>query len=137
MITTGRPRAEMEQIIAAFRRGGGVGKPIAVQHVLSWAASDADARRQAHEQWRFAALPHADDLWNLRTPEEFDRATADMSVDAVAEKIPSSADLDFHVERLRAYAELGVDHVYVFNVGRNQREFIRRFGESVLPKLRT
>jgi G6PDH family F420-dependent oxidoreductase len=136
MITTGRPRIEMEKTIAAFRRAG-LAKPIAVQHVLSWAASDADARRQAHEQWRFAALPAEDDLWNLRTPEDFDRATTHMSLDAVAAKIPASADLDFHVERLRAYVELGVDHVYLFSVGRNQREFIQRFGESVLPKLRT
>ena len=128
LITTGRARDEMERIITAFRRGGGTGKPVTVQHVLSWAPTTDLARRQAHEQWRFAALPNADDLWNLRTPEEFDRAAADVSVEMVAEKIPCSADLDFHLQRLRAYVELGVEHVYVFNAGRNQREFIETFG---------
>ena len=131
LITTGRPRDDMGRLMDAFRRGGGAGKPVAVQHVLSWAATTEQARKQAHEQWRFAALPNEDDLWNLRTPREFDRATADISVEMVSEKIPCSADLDFHLERLRAYEDLGVDQVYLFNVGRNQREFIETFGTVV------
>ena len=32
-------------------------------------------------------------------------------------------------------AELGVEQVYCFNVGPNQREFIERFGAEVLPQL--
>jgi hypothetical protein len=30
----------------------------------------------------------------------------------------------------------GFDEVYVRNVGRNQEEFIRAYGERVIPKLR-
>ncbi|HEX2717613.1 MAG TPA: TIGR03557 family F420-dependent LLM class oxidoreductase, partial [Gemmatimonadaceae bacterium] len=37
LITTGRPRDDMKRMIDAFRRGGGAGKPILVQHGLSWA----------------------------------------------------------------------------------------------------
>lgn len=137
LITTGRPRDDMSRVIAAFRRGGGDGKPVAVQHVLSWAASDDEAPRVAHDQWRFAAIDDEETLWTLRTPDEFARATQDVTVADVARKIPSSADLEFHIDRLRAYVELGVDHVYLFNVGRtNQREFIDTFGARVLPRLR-
>jgi alkanesulfonate monooxygenase SsuD/methylene tetrahydromethanopterin reductase-like flavin-dependent oxidoreductase (luciferase family) len=56
LITTGRDRGGMEKIMTAFRRGGGDGRPVFVQHVLSWHTSDAEARRAAHEQWRFATL---------------------------------------------------------------------------------
>jgi hypothetical protein len=31
---------------------------------------------------------------------------------------------------------MGFDAVYVHNVGRNQAEFIRAFGERVLPQLK-
>jgi hypothetical protein len=31
--------------------------------------------------------------------------------------------------------DLGFDEVYVHNVGRNQKEFIRAYGERVIPKL--
>ena len=40
-----------------------------------------------------------------------------------------------HAAGLQEYAELGVDAVYLFNVNRNQREFIESFGERVLPEL--
>jgi coenzyme F420-dependent glucose-6-phosphate dehydrogenase len=135
LITTGRPREEMQKMIAAFHRGGGEGKPIHVQHVLSWATRETDAKRVAHQQWRFAALGEPDKLWDLRTPADFAVATRDLTPDKVAEKVPVSADLAKHAELLHAYAELGVEQVYCFNVGPNQREFIERFGAEVLPGL--
>ena len=42
-----------------------------------------------------------------------------------------------HADRLRAHVELGIDHVYCHNVGRNHDEFIGAFGADVLPQLRT
>jgi probable non-F420 flavinoid oxidoreductase len=136
LVTTGRPRDEMETLIAAFHRGGGAGKPIHVQHVLSWAPREADARRVAHEQWRFAAVGDPNLLWDLRTPADFAAATRDVTPADVSETMPISADLAVHAERLGAYAELGVEQVYCMNVGPNQREFIERFGAEVLPQLR-
>lgn len=135
LITTGRPREEMAPVIAAFRRGGGEGKPVLVQHGLSWAPDAEEAKRAAHEQWRFAALPDGDALWDLRTPREFAQATKDITPDDVAAKVRVSADLQAHVEWLRDYIALGVDEVYCFNTGKNQREYIAAFGRNVLPHL--
>ena len=135
LITTGRPREEMAKMIAAFHRGGGEGKPVHVQHVLSWAPREADARRIAHEQWRFAAIGEPDKLWDLRTPPDFAAAARGLTPHDVAEKVPVSADPGVHAELLRGYAELGVEQVYCFNVGPKQREFIERFGAEVLPAL--
>ena len=134
LITTGRPRAEMEKMIDAFRAGGGDGKPVAVQHGLSWAHTDDAARRNALEQWRFSALA-ADRLWNLRTPADFEAATTDVTVDDLARVMPVSSSLERHAERIRDYLALGVDEIYCFNVGTNQREFIEAFGAKVLPLL--
>jgi coenzyme F420-dependent glucose-6-phosphate dehydrogenase len=136
LITTGRPKQEMQKIIDAFRRGGGEGKPILVQHGLSWAKDDATARRQAHEQWRFSALG-GEVLWLLRTPEEFAMASKYVTEDDVASGLRVSADLARHAEWINDYAELGVDEVYLFNVGKNQAEYIEAFGTKVLPQLRS
>jgi coenzyme F420-dependent glucose-6-phosphate dehydrogenase len=46
------------------------------------------------------------------------------------------ADLDEHLEHVQHYIDLGFDEVYIHNVGRNQEEFIRAYGERVIPKLR-
>jgi coenzyme F420-dependent glucose-6-phosphate dehydrogenase len=135
MITTGRPRAELSKTIDAFHRGGGEGKPVLVQHVLSWAVSDDDARAAAHEQWRIAALD-PNQLADLDSPIAFAAATASVDTATVAKMIRVSADLERHAEWLNAYSEAGVSAVYCLNVGKNQNEFIEAFASRVLPQLR-
>ena len=134
LITTGRSREAMIRMMDAFRRGGGEGKPVVVQHPLSWSPRVEEARQAAHAQWRFAPLA-GDVLWTLRTPAEFAAAAAFVTADDVGRTLPISASLDEHADRLRDYIELGVSEVYCFNVGANQREFIEAFGEHVLPRL--
>jgi coenzyme F420-dependent glucose-6-phosphate dehydrogenase len=46
-----------------------------------------------------------------------------------------SADLGRHAVWLREDLEMGFEHLYLHNVGKNQREFIEAFGERVLPEL--
>ncbi len=135
LITTGRPREAMRRMIEAFHRGGGEGKPIIVQHGLSWAPHEADARRNAHEQWRFSTLG-GDVLWTLRMPNEFHSASRFVTPEDVAGTIRISSDVGRHVEWILEYAEAGVSEVYCFNVGKNQREFIEVFGDRALPSLR-
>jgi len=135
LITTGRPKDAMRKMIDAFHRGGGEGKPILVQHGLSWAKDDATARRQAHEQWRFSALG-GEVIWLLRTPQDFAMAAKHVTEDDVANGLRVSADLARHAAWINDYAELGVDEVYCFNVGKNQAEYIEAFGREVLPQLK-
>jgi alkanesulfonate monooxygenase SsuD/methylene tetrahydromethanopterin reductase-like flavin-dependent oxidoreductase (luciferase family) len=105
-----------------------------VQHGLSWARTDAEARLGAHEQWRFSTLG-GEVLPMLRTPAQFDAASRFVTPDDVAKGVRVSADLGQHAAWLDEYAELGIDAVYLFNVNRNQREFIDAFGERVLPEI--
>jgi hypothetical protein len=46
-----------------------------------------------------------------------------------------SPDLDAHRALLQGYIDLGFTEIYVHNVGRNQTQWIKAFGEHVLPKL--
>jgi coenzyme F420-dependent glucose-6-phosphate dehydrogenase len=132
LITTGRPRDQMQRMVDAFHRGGGEGKPIAVQHGLSWAPTDAEARRNAHEQWRFSALG-GDVLWTLRMPSEFQSASQFVTPDDVAETLRVSSNMEQHAEWIQEYVEIGVEEVYCFNAGKNQPAFIEAFATRVLP----
>jgi probable non-F420 flavinoid oxidoreductase len=134
LATVGAPRETMRRMIDAFRRGGGEGKPIHVQHALSWAPTEEEARRAGHEQWAFAALG-GDVLSTLRTPREFAAAAKFVTPDDLAAKIRVSSDLCRHAAWIAEYAELGVDTVILFNVNRGQRAFIDAFGTEVLPRL--
>jgi coenzyme F420-dependent glucose-6-phosphate dehydrogenase len=46
-----------------------------------------------------------------------------------------TSDLDAHRADIQRYLDLGVDRIYLHNVGRNQTEWIEAFGRDVLPKL--
>jgi coenzyme F420-dependent glucose-6-phosphate dehydrogenase len=134
LITVGAPRDQMRKMLDAFRRGGGEGKPVFVQHALSWAPTEEAALRLAHEQWTFSALgPQL--LPNLRTPQQFEAAARYVRPEDLAQKLRISSDLGQHAAWLAEYAELGVDDVYAFNVNLEQRAYIDAFGAKVLPQL--
>jgi G6PDH family F420-dependent oxidoreductase len=134
LMMVGGPSDTVAKMIDAFRRGGGEGKPVYVQHALSWAPTEGEARRGGHEQWRFSVLG-GEVLPMLRTPEQFAAAAQFVTADDVAQRIRISADLGRHAEWLHDYVELGVDTVYLFNVNRHQREFIDAFAAKVLPEV--
>jgi hypothetical protein len=125
--------AKTRDIIAAFRRGGGDGKPLVLQYQLSWAQDENTAVAQAHDQWRHAAadLPCAD----ISTPAAFDLASAHIAPDDMPDCMMISADPAAHAADIGAYQALDFDEIYLHNAGRNQKEFIACFGKHVLPRL--
>jgi coenzyme F420-dependent glucose-6-phosphate dehydrogenase len=134
LLTVGAERDALAKMIEAFQRGGGEGKPVSVQHALSWAPTEAEARRGAHDQWAYSPLGGTL-LADLRTPAQFEAAARFVSPADVAKGVRVSSDLAQHAAWLRDYVELGVDTVQLFNVNLEQRAFIEAFGERVLPEV--
>jgi len=135
LLTVAQSRATLDQIIAAFRRGGGEGKPVFMQVHLSWAASEEEARANAFAQWRGNALD-AEAAESLATPEAIEAHTAGITPDDMDRYVRISADPARHVDWLREAMDAGVSAIYLHNVGRNQAAFIETFGREVLPALR-
>jgi alkanesulfonate monooxygenase SsuD/methylene tetrahydromethanopterin reductase-like flavin-dependent oxidoreductase (luciferase family) len=52
LITVAGPRALLNEVVEAFRAGGGEGKPMVLQVHVAYAASVDEALQGAHEQWR-------------------------------------------------------------------------------------
>jgi probable non-F420 flavinoid oxidoreductase len=134
LITVNAPRAQLERLIEAFRRGGGEGKPLYLQVHLSFAATDEEARAHAFDQWRFPILPPVVNEC-LSTPEQFEAAARFIRPDDLDPFVHISADLQRHIAWLEEDFELGFSRIYLHNVGPNQRAFIDAFGEHVLPAL--
>jgi coenzyme F420-dependent glucose-6-phosphate dehydrogenase len=135
LLTAGHDPEKLAKIVAAFRRGGGRGKPIHLKIGLSWAGSAAEALQQAHEQWRFNALS-GDVSWELARPTDFEAATRFVRPEDMHESLFISHEPAAHVERLQALVDLGFETIVLHNVGRNQAAFIETFAEKVLPRLR-
>jgi probable non-F420 flavinoid oxidoreductase len=135
LLTVGTRPAALRRTIEAFRRGGGEGKPIYLKADVSWAASEDEALRQAHEQWRFNLLG-GDVNWELRTPQQFETAARFVRPEDMREAVLISADPARHASWLAECVELGFDSIDLHQVGTDQRGFIDTFGEKVLPALR-
>jgi coenzyme F420-dependent glucose-6-phosphate dehydrogenase len=133
LITTAQDRETMHSIAGAFRRGGGADKPMFLQAVISYARDDETALEAAYEQWR-APLLDTELLATLRSPREFESASAAISREQVRETFRVSSDLGRHVQWLEEDFAMGFSRVYIHNVNRTgQRAFIETFGREVLP----
>lgn len=135
LLTVGSDPEQLQRVIGAFHRGGGRGKPIYLKTDLSWAPTEEEALRQAHEQWRFNLLG-GEVNWSLRSPTDFETAARFIRPEDLREQVFVSASPVRHRERLAACAALGFESIDLHNVGTNQAAFIEVFGQEVLPGLR-
>lgn len=133
LLTTGGEVKNVAPVVEAFRMNGGAGKPVHIQHALSWAPTRDEAMAEARHQWRHAVLG-GEAMWDLRHPTDFDAASAAASDEALAERLPISEDLGRHAADISALAELGAT-VHLHCIGRNQEAFLDAFGDKVLPRL--
>jgi len=105
-----------------------------VQAHVSWAATEDEALRIAHDQWRTNVFPPPL-CWDLPTVEQFDIAATHVRPEDVRGPVLISSDLARHVAWIQELADLGLDAVYLHHGGKQQRGFIDAFGEHVLPAL--
>ncbi len=118
-------------VVDAYRRGGGAG-PRFGQVTVCWAPSEAEARRTAHEWWPTVAL-HGSASQELPNPKDFMDLAEGVDEDDVADAIPCGPDPDPMIEAIRKYTDAGYDHVYLHQIGPEQRRFIQFAATELLP----
>lgn len=134
LITISQPPEKLQQVVDAFRRGGGEGKPMILKVQLSYDRDEATAREGAYDQWRNNIFDsHL--LTELQTPAMFDAAGKFVQPNELNEFVRISAEPQQHVEWLQRDLEMGFDELMLHNVNRNQSLFIDVFGEQVVPFL--
>ncbi len=134
LITTAKPRADQERFLAAFRRGGGTGKPVYLQALHAYADDYATAAAEARREWGtniFGSEIQAD----LKTPHHFEAVGKFVRPDDMPQAVRISANLDDHIRWLQDDIDLGFDHIFLHNAAADQEHFIQTFAEHVLPKL--
>ncbi|MFP4554972.1 MAG: TIGR03885 family FMN-dependent LLM class oxidoreductase [Actinomycetota bacterium] len=135
LITVNQPVETLERVVEAFRDEAGA-KPVYLQVHLSWADSEERALEIAYEQWKTNVFGSAL-AWNLETTGQFDEAARSVRPEDVRQSVLVSSDVDQHISWLAEYADIGFDGIYLHHVGQEQAEFIRVFGERVIPAFNT
>ena len=125
----------MREVVNAFRDGGGEAKPMILKVQLSYAPDRSEALDGAIDQWR-APCFDSSVLAMLRTPQQFDMAAEQVSVETIESNIRVSADLSEHVDWLVEDARMGFSRAILHNVNRQQERFIEAFGMGVLPQVK-
>lgn len=135
LVTVRKPKAQLLEMLSAFRDNGGQGKPTALQLQVSWAATKEEARMAAWDQWRHTAVS-PDKLANLRQPKDFDEAVKDVKPEEMDDIISLIVAGEELVELISECASCGFDEIYIHNVSRDDEGFLRFMAREVMPSLR-
>ena len=92
------------------------------------------SRKIARKWWPNSALPGELGV-ELPLPRHFEQAAETVREDDVAKTVTCGPDPDRHIEAIREYVDAGFDHVWVHQIGPDQRGFLRFYEENVLPKI--
>ncbi len=139
IITPGAPAEKVTSLLGRFDSGAreagrdpGSQAKILQLH-LSWAPTDEEALHNAVTEWPNGGMkfPKQD----IRSPHDFAQMAQLVRPEDFAGRMLITSDLDTHRADIQRYLDLGIDRVYLHNVGRNQTEWIEAFGRDVLPKL--
>ncbi|HEX2357340.1 MAG TPA: TIGR03557 family F420-dependent LLM class oxidoreductase [Micromonosporaceae bacterium] len=139
IITPGAPVEKVSKLLRRFDAGAreagrepGSQAKILQLH-LSWAPTDEHALANAVTEWPNGGMrfPKQD----IRSPFDFEQIATLVRPEDFAGRMLISSDPDAHRAEIQKFLDLGVDRIYLHNVGRNQTEWIEVFGRDVLPKL--
>lgn len=127
--------APQRELLAAFDKGRrGKKRPRYGQLTVCWGRDERKARKTAHEFWPTAAIP-GESGQELPNPAHFEQLAKIVTEDMIAEQVVCGPDIDRHVKAIQAYVDAGYDHVYVHQIGPDQKAFIEAYARDVLPKL--
>jgi G6PDH family F420-dependent oxidoreductase len=116
--------------IDLFRSEGGTG-PVHAGTKVCFMADEEQARRTAHRLWPNESLP-GELAQVLPTPAHFEQACELVTPDMLS--TPVGPDLEKHVASLQAYADAGVDELFVQQIGPEHDGFFGEWASEVLPR---
>ena len=118
-------------VVKAFDKAGGKGKPKYGQFHVCVADSREQAVEIAYRCWPNGAL-EGELGQELPLPRSFRHATATLTREQVAGNVICGSDPGPHREMIEEFADAGFDHVYVHQVGSDQDAFLRLYEREVL-----
>jgi probable non-F420 flavinoid oxidoreductase len=131
LITLHGPHETVKPVLDAFRGVAG-DKPISIQIHISWRDTMQQAEADAMDQWKSNALPPVLNE-ELELPEQFEAASAHVGVDDLRDSVVMTDSSQELIDILSGYVDLGIDKVFLHQVGVDQESFIARAGDELLP----
>jgi coenzyme F420-dependent glucose-6-phosphate dehydrogenase len=112
--------------------------PAALELMIEMKVSYDHDRQRALEDtriWGALALTPEQKV-GVEDPREMERLAQEMPIEQAASRWIVSSDPDEHVERIKAYTDIGFNHLVFHAPGNDQARFLELYGTEVLPRLR-
>ena len=120
-------------LVKKFQQAGGKDKPRYGQQTVCYAPTKEEAARVVRKHWPNAGIG-GPLMTDLSLPAHFDAVINLMQPEKIIEGMALGPDPADHVAAIKEFIDAGFDHVYIHQVGPNQKEFFRFYTEQVLPR---
>jgi G6PDH family F420-dependent oxidoreductase len=121
-----------EEMIGLYRSEGGTG-PILAGSKVCFGDDEQECVRTVHRLWPNIGIP-GELAQILPTPAHFEQAAELVTEEMIGEAVPCGPDLDHHAQELQAFADAGVDELFVQQVGPEQDAFFDRWAPHILGR---
>jgi G6PDH family F420-dependent oxidoreductase len=121
--------------IEAFEQAGGKGKPRFGQLTVCWSRDEAQARKYTLEMWPNAAVT-GQASFELPLPRHYEELSKRVTPDEIASSVVCGPNPKKHLDAIREFADAGFDHVFVHQVGHDQKGFADFYRSEILPELK-
>jgi coenzyme F420-dependent glucose-6-phosphate dehydrogenase len=130
LITTS-PKPE---VINAFKSASDRKDAPCYAYITACYAEDVDkAKKFVVEQWPIAGLPGELDQ-ELRTPTHFEQAAQLVTEEVVAKTVLIGNDPEPHIKRIQQCKDLGINKVYIHQIGPEQEGFMKFYQKEIMPQ---
>lgn len=126
--------APNKEAVDAFNAAGGEGKPVYGQIHLCYDKDEAKAKQTALDLWGHSILG-GQASQELSLPKHYQEAIESIATpDLVAESITCGPDVDKIHAEIQSYIDAGFTHVYLHQIGPDQKSFFEMAKRDILPK---
>ncbi len=122
-----------EDVVREYRDAGGSG-PVYGQVTCCWGPDEREALETAHRIWPNAGIK-GDLSQELPLPSHFEQAAQNVTPEDLAESLPHGPDPARYLEEIRSYADAGIDHIYIHQIGPDQDGFFEFWRNQLAPQL--
>ena len=125
------PNAE---VVKAFNEAGGEGKPTYGQLTICYGEDEEATKQTALDIWGYTVLG-GQASQELSLPKHYQEAIESFATpDLVAESVVCGPDVQKYHDSIQEYIDAGFSHIYIHQVGQDQKSFFEFAKKEILPK---
>ena len=118
-----------------FKKSGGEGKPCYAEASVCWAKDEGYAKNMAYEYWPIIANKKGLN-WEIKTPKYFEELAKMIDPETLSREIVCGNDPEKHIDEIKIFEDACYDHVFVHQLGPQQKGFIDFYEDEVLPEFK-